>query len=298
MFCGGGATAIVCVLLLSACRAERGVSPDNGASKVESAASAAVTTSSAAVEAATPWRQYGADVEVTMSGGAVTPLAKSTTPPSMRYHLERTREADGVWASKITPDISGVGARGAGEAAGPATVDMRDDGARISMTDSNGNPYQPEKTSGMASSLGPSDNHFLHVPTLSATKGAAYRTRNPDAWLQAVLVDSSARMAIAQRLASFAVRSAALDRARYVVSRPDGGSIEIMTDVASGAITEESVYVGSRLAQHTIHRFEPRPGQVWVHTYTRTEVPSADGTTNPLVMERFYRNVNFSAGNK
>ncbi len=280
--------AVVVSLALSACSTDHPVTDEPRDLTAPGRPAPMVTSSSTAAETATQWRNYAADVEVFVSGDpAMPPSIRSSQ--SVRYHLVRSREPDGVWASRVTLDTTGLAGRAAGASQGPVELDMRDDGARLTMTDATGKPFAAEQDVASAPPLRPGDNQFLSVPPLAEVKRTTGHLVNPDAWLQSVLVDSGARVAIAQKLAQYAAAGSAEtgDRKRYVIVPTAGRTIEILTDAVSGGIVQESLFDGSRLAQQTTHRFEQRPGQVWVRTYTRTEVQAPDGKSTPRLIERY-----------
>jgi len=190
-------------------------------------------------------------------------------------------------------------AQSAGAWVGPVALDVRDDGTRVSMTGADGKPYDPATNEGDLPVLRPGDTRFLSVPLITDTKRIPVRSADPDEWLQAVLIDSSARVAIARKLAPYRASGTAESAAqkRFVVGAGEDRTVEILVDQLSGAIVQESLYKGSRLVQRTTHRYEQRPDQIWVKSYSRTEVQSPDTKSSVRRMERYYRNSTFAARN-
>lgn len=235
--------------------------------------------------------RYSADVELTVTLPSRAKLRPGPKP--QRYHVERTRDADNVWTTRMTFDRSNLSATASGGGLRVPTTIVRRDGESIPrFFDAAGRRIE------LPEGLAPGVGRLTPFPTRGAVNGGQ-QDPGASAAVDALVLASERRQhrlaSIRRRLGAPITPSMVRGRSTY---RSRFGEIEVesVVDDQLGAVLEETFTRGGKRIGHRRTELDRLSDGTVVVARIRSEHPVGDDPSNLIVVDHRYNNVTVRRG--
>ena len=233
-----------------------------------------------------PDAALSADVSIVATGEGSPAEVPGLT---QSFRLDRRRESDGVWRTRISTGTSSEARNIGTNAKAPMTVERRDDEEMPRAYDANMRAIPDSPGALVRGASGQA-----HFPALQAMTPQVSRAvgKVVDRGFGGIVVEPATQAALRAFLARQGARAERTSRGSELFSFNQGDlRIALELDAGSSAILDESIWRGSELLSRTRREYQQFSGGVLVETHRLTEVNRPKASGGRLVLERTLTNV-------